>query len=75
MRLQLAQDLGEKARFYAAHGIADYWVVDLLNQNLILHRDPTESEYRSVTEQPWTQSARPLIAPDTGLILADLLAD
>jgi len=36
----LTFDLGDKASLYAAAGIADYWVVDLVNRRLIVHRHP-----------------------------------
>src|SRR5580692_9562623 len=36
----LSTDLGEKAALYAAAGIADYWVVDLVHRCLVVHRDP-----------------------------------
>lgn len=71
----LAQDLGEKARFYAAHGIPDYWVIDLLNKRLVLHRNPSETGYGSVTEQSWSDTASPLIAPEVQMVLSDVLAD
>ncbi len=36
----LAYDLGEKADLYAKAGIPDYWVVDLVNSRVVVHRDP-----------------------------------
>ena len=36
----LTYDLGDKADLYAAGGIADYWVIDLVNRMLVVHRDP-----------------------------------
>src|SRR5262249_13152238 len=36
----LSMDTGAKAQLYAAAGIADYWVIDLNNRLLIVHRDP-----------------------------------
>jgi Uma2 family endonuclease len=33
-------DMGDKAALYAAGSIADYWVVDLNNRQLIVFRDP-----------------------------------
>ena len=49
------RDLGLKARLYAAAGIPDYWVVDLRNDRVIVHRDPehdagaARSRFASVT--------------------------
>lgn len=33
-------DTGTKARVYASHGIAEYWVIDVANRRLVLHREP-----------------------------------
>jgi Uma2 family endonuclease len=37
----LAYDTRDKANLYAAGGIAEYWVVDLVNRQLHVFRDPT----------------------------------
>lgn len=36
----LDYDTNDKASLYASAGIADYWVVDLVNRRLIVFRDP-----------------------------------
>jgi Uma2 family endonuclease len=36
----LRYDTTEKANLYAASGIADYWVLDLVNRQLLVFRDP-----------------------------------
>lgn len=41
----LTYDCGPKARLYAQAGIADYWVVDVQNQQLHIFRDPTPAGY------------------------------
>ena len=46
----LKKDLTEKAGIYAYNLIPEYWVVDLVNNKLIVHRNPKESKYQSVTE-------------------------
>ena len=38
-------DLGRKARIYADAGVAEYWVVDLKNQVLYVHRAPSAGRY------------------------------
>jgi Uma2 family endonuclease len=40
-------DLGRKARIYADAAVAEYWVVDLKNQALYVHRDPAAGTYSS----------------------------
>ena len=76
----LSFDLGEKASLYAAGGIADYWVVDLNNRQLIVHRSPVRDPaqlhgwgYADVqTFTPGTTVA-PLAAPTSSVAVADLL--
>ena len=52
----LRTDLGRKARIYADGGVSEYWVVDLNNRVLYVHRAPegggyTSREVLSVTER------------------------
>ena len=57
-------DLGEKALLYAQAGITDYWVV-LLNEPLfVVHREPTEAGYQSVTRLTGADAISPLAAPE-----------
>jgi Uma2 family endonuclease len=63
----LAYDIREKANIYAAGGIADYWVVDLVNRQLHIFRDPTVDAaqafgtfYRSRQSLAAAASASPL---------------
>jgi Uma2 family endonuclease len=46
----LRYDLGRKARLYATHGIAEYWVVDLVAHRVWLHRKPTGAQYSDRSE-------------------------
>jgi Uma2 family endonuclease len=41
-------DLKEKAALYARDGIAEYWVVDVPNRQLWVHRQPEVGIYREV---------------------------
>ena len=38
-------DLGTKAKLYANSGIKEYWVVDLPNKQVWLHREPEGNRY------------------------------
>lgn len=38
-----------KAALYASGEIPDYWVVDLTDDRIVVHRDPSGSLFRSVT--------------------------
>lgn len=70
----LAYDLGSKARLYAENGVADYWVIDLPNKLLHIHRQPQKDGYASLIKQPWTKGAVPLCAPDVTITLPETLA-
>jgi hypothetical protein len=45
----LAFDLGPKARLYARAGIPEYWVFDIGERRLIVHRSPQAGVYSMVT--------------------------
>jgi Uma2 family endonuclease len=76
----LDMDTGAKAQLYAAAGIADYWVVDLNNRLLIVHRvprpdstNPFGATYGSVTSLSPGQTVSPLAAPNASVNVADLI--
>ena len=76
----LAYDLGAKASLYAAAGIADYWVVDVVNRRLHVFRDPRPDPaqrflhgYRQLTIYDPPDSVAPLAAPNNPVRVADLL--
>ena len=41
----LRYDLEVKTRLYATHGVAEYWVVNLLEESVYRHRRPTGQQY------------------------------
>lgn len=45
----LVKDLGYKANLYAAGGVPEYWVVDIPNHQVHVHRLPTGDAYSEVT--------------------------
>jgi Uma2 family endonuclease len=47
----LRYDLDTKTRLYAAHGIPEYWVIDVVNRRVVRHRAPSRSKQ-------YTQPAR-----------------
>ena len=58
----LKYDLGEKAALYAEAGVPEYWVVNLVDREIEVFRDPAEGRYRQhfraaasdrVSPQPW----------------------
>ncbi len=48
-RSSLTIDLGAKARVYAAIGVPDYWVLDVVGGRLHAHRSPTAAGYEEVS--------------------------
>ena len=76
----LDMDTGTKAQLYAAAGIADYWVLDLNNNQLIVHRDPGPDStnpfgaaFSTVTTFTKGQAVAPLAVPTANVNVSDLL--
>jgi Uma2 family endonuclease len=73
----LAIDRGVKLRRYARAGIADYWIVDLVNRKLEVHRQPrkvgTKFEFTGVRVFSAEESVSPLAASNAPVRVADLL--
>ena len=44
----LCEDRGEKAALYAAGGVAEYWIVNLVDRVFEVHRGPGAEGYREV---------------------------
>jgi Uma2 family endonuclease len=76
----LRVDCTTKAGLYARAGIADYWVLDLNDRRLIVHRQPVPMpdrplgfSYASVTYYAEGEQVIPLAAGDVAIPVADLL--
>ncbi|HZV07999.1 MAG TPA: Uma2 family endonuclease [Gemmataceae bacterium] len=76
----LAYDRYSKASLYAAGGIADYWIVNLVQRQLEVYRDPVAdstqlfgSRYNSRTILDPPDKVSPLAAPHAQIAVADLL--
>jgi len=67
----LALEVSE-APLYARHGVAHYWVVDLVDQKLIHHSSPSGEEYTVVTPDSWDVAAPLPFEPEISLRLSDL---
>ena len=66
----LMHDLGEKALLYSRSGIADYWVVDVTNECIHVHRHPDaerQGGYRSIQVFGKGDSLSPLAFPEVSL--------
>jgi len=76
----LALDRDHKGSLYARAGIADYWIVNLLDQTLEVYRDPGPDpaasfawRYRSVEVLRPGAAVSPLALPGTSIRVSDLL--
>jgi Uma2 family endonuclease len=61
----LAMDLSTKADLYARAGIPDYWVLDVNQRRMIVHREPVAGKYSSVAVYSENESVSPLAAPQS----------
>lgn len=66
-------DLTVKAELYARAGIEEYWVLDVNNRGLIVHRSPTAGRFDSVVYFKESESAAPILAPHATLAISDML--
>lgn len=76
----LADDRYHKAPLYAAGSIADYWIVNLVQRQLEVYRDPVADStqlfgfrYNSRTILDPPDQVSPLAAPQASITVADLL--
>jgi Uma2 family endonuclease len=70
----LRYDCGEKAELYAAAGIRDYWVVNLVDRVIEVRRDPLAGRYRSLQTFSGDEELHPLMVPDVTLRPARLFS-
>ena len=61
------------AKLYARAGIPEYWVLDVDNRRLYLHRDPAAGLYQTLTEIDETGAVEPLAQPGHRIALTGLL--
>jgi Uma2 family endonuclease len=80
-RATLAFDRGKKASLYARQGIADYWIINLVDGQLEIRRDPRPDPtqphgfgYASLTVLQRGDHVSPLNAPGVRIAVEDLLS-
>jgi Uma2 family endonuclease len=64
-------DMTVKAALYARARIMEYWVLDVNERRLIVHRDPTAGKYTTVTVYREHESVSPITAPHAEFRAAD----
>ena len=77
---RLTFDRRDKSSLYARAGIADYWVVNLVDRALEVYREPVADSsapygfgYRSITRLASPSTVTPMAAPAASIPVADLL--
>jgi len=76
----LALDRGEKASLYARAGVADYWIINLVDDVVEVYRGPVADphgaygwRYASTATLRRGDSVTPLALPDSAIPVSDLL--
>ncbi len=69
----LRYDRGEKAALYAECGVVEYWVVNLVERVVEVHREPHGGGYEQVVAYPKGTRLRLLAFPDLELAVDDIL--
>jgi Uma2 family endonuclease len=69
----LAYDRLVKGKLYAEAGIQDYWIANLVDDQIEVHRDPSPDGYRSVRIARRGDTIQPVAFPDMMLTVADIL--
>jgi Uma2 family endonuclease len=69
----LAYDRGPKLRVYAESGVPEYWIVNLVERCIEMHRRPANGRYWSVEKYGEGAVISPERFPDFELRIADVL--
>jgi len=69
----LAYDRDTKGPMYAQAGIPEYWIVNLVDLTLLVHREPVDGVYRSVTVLVQGDTVQPLAFPDVSIAVAEIV--
>jgi Uma2 family endonuclease len=69
----LKYDLEIKAPMYAKAGIAEYWVLNVVERKLHVFRQPGELEYQHQTILAETLEVSPLAFPDCAIAIREML--
>lgn len=69
----LKYDRGQKAALYAECGVPEYWIVNLVERVVEVHRAPQAGGYRELSVVPKGARLRILAFPDVELAVDDFL--
>ncbi len=68
----LETDRTKKLSIYAEAGITDYWIVNLIDEQIEVHRQPLELKYQAKTIHDKSQAVSPLALPSAEFVLSHL---
>ena len=69
----LAFDLGLKANLYARSEIPEYWVIDLNDRAIYVHRSPVNGKYESVNLVREPGKVSPLSKPEISTLVSEFM--
>jgi Uma2 family endonuclease len=70
----LKYDRTIKARLYASAGMIEYWIINLIENQIEIHRSPTPGDgYTEITIAKAGEKISPLVLPDVQIAVNDLL--
>lgn len=69
----LAYDRAVKAPLYAAHGLSELWIVDLVGQKIEVYRRPEEGRYTDVSRVGAGSTLEPVLLPGVLVLVAAVL--
>lgn len=68
----LSYDLNTKAPLYAEVGVPEYWVVNLVDRELVVFRSPAQGRYRERTSYRVEDTVAPEAWPDVEIEVSEL---
>lgn len=69
----LSKDKLVKAPLYAAHGVREYWIIDLVSRSTLVHRHPSNGVYPEAQVVAFDSPLTALAAPALSIKLSDVL--
>jgi Uma2 family endonuclease len=69
----LAFDRQDKAQLYARANVPEYWIVNLIDRRIEVHRDPAPGGYRDIAALAADEIVAPLASPAAAIPIATLL--
>ncbi len=69
----LAYDRTRKLGKYATTGVREYWIVNLKDDVIEVHREPVEGQYAQVTRHGPGETISPLAFPDVLIPVAEII--